>query len=78
MTDELTLIVVKQGRLASPADTLGEDDDAGLDSLAVVNVMLAIEENFNVEFPDDLLNRRSFATIGTLRRIVASLQSAYA
>ena len=66
MLDQLRQLVITHGRLA-PTEPLGDDDDlfaAGLDSLAVVNVMLAIEETFDVEFPDSLLNSALFRDAG--------------
>lgn len=62
--------------LAPRVDALGDDDDlfaAGLDSFGSVQLMLALEERFDVEFPDHLLNRRSFASIRVVRDTVASL-----
>ena len=43
-----------------------------------VQLMLALEERFDVEFPDTLLNRRSFSTIRIIRDTVASLATARA
>lgn len=48
-------------------DLLGEGDDlylAGMTSFASVNVMLALEDRFDVEFLDSMLNRTTFSTIG--------------
>ncbi|MDQ0447076.1 acyl carrier protein [Methylobacterium aerolatum] len=62
--------------MSNLVDTLGEDDDLfekGLDSFGSVQLMLALEERFNVEFPDSLLNRRSFSTIRIIRETVTSL-----
>jgi acyl carrier protein len=36
-------------------------------SLASVNVMLALEGEFAVEFPDQMLNRSMFTSISTIR-----------
>jgi acyl carrier protein len=49
------------------SDALGETDDlylAGMTSFASVNVMLALEDRFDVEFLDAMLNRTTFSTIG--------------
>lgn len=62
--------------LSPRVDALGEDDDlfaVGLCSFGSVQLMLALEERFDVEFPDHLLNRRSFASIRVVRETVASL-----
>jgi D-alanine--poly(phosphoribitol) ligase subunit 2 len=61
---------------AGKADKLSEDDslfDKGLDSFGSVQLMLALEERFNIEFPDDLLNRKSFSSIRAIREAVTSL-----
>lgn len=61
---------------ARRADQLSEDDslfDLGLDSFGSVQLMLALEERFNVEFPDDLLNRKSFSTIRSISEAVSTL-----
>ena len=79
MEDRLRDIIGKFGRLPVPVDSLKSDDDlyeAGLSSLASVNLMLAIEEEFDVEFPDHLLTRRSFQSISALTGVVSSLKSA--
>lgn len=50
-------------------DTLADDADlyaAGLTSHATVNLMLALEEAFDVEFPDSLLRRRTFSSVDAI------------
>lgn len=37
-----------------------------LDSMAVVSVIAAIEEQFGIEFPEDALDGATFDTVGTL------------
>ena len=49
---------------------------SGLSSFASVQVMLALEEKFDLEFPDNLLNRKSFQSIEAIERTVASLVDA--
>ncbi|MBV9784220.1 MAG: acyl carrier protein [Acidisphaera sp.] len=78
MEVDLRATLDRHGRLDVPAATLADDADlyaAGLDSLAIVNIMLAIEETFQVEFPDSLLSRQSFSSIASLERIIRQLQS---
>ncbi|MES3152079.1 acyl carrier protein [Sphingomonas faeni] len=77
MEEQLRKILGDVGGLAVPAAGLTSDQDlfeAGLTSFATVTVMLAIEEAFEVEFPDDLLNRATFRSLSSLRRVIASLQ----
>ena len=76
MQDEIREILAQSGRLAVPVDSLGDDADlfaAGLNSLAIVNVLMSIEERFDIELPDSLLSRRSFSSISTIKRVVADL-----
>ena len=71
-------ILAEYGRLATAVSELDEDTNlfaVGLDSVAIVNVLMALEERFDVELPDELLSRRSFSSIGTLEDIVSSLQA---
>jgi len=56
-------------KLSVSADALGIDDDlyaAGLTSHASVNVMLALEDAFDIEFPDRLLRKSTFASVGAI------------
>ena len=42
--------------------------DAGMTSHASVNLMLALENEFDVEFPDELLTRSVFSSIESIKR----------
>ena len=55
-------------------DGLAEDADlyaAGLNSHATVNLMLSLEEAFDIELPDRLLRRRTFASIKAISEALA-------
>jgi acyl carrier protein len=79
MDDPNTLIravLADHGRLSVDANALGETDDlheAGLSSHATVSVMVALEDALDIEFPDRMLNRRTFESISSLRDAVTSL-----
>lgn len=76
MQDQIRTILDEVGGLQKPAATLSGTDDlfnAGLTSFATVGVMLAIEEEFDVAFPDALLVRATFRTIDSLSAAVAGL-----
>jgi len=47
--------------------------DAGLTSHATVKVMLAIEDHFDFEFPDELLQRSVFDQIANITEAVVKL-----
>jgi len=61
---------------ADPGQLRAEDDlyAAGLSSLATVDLMLAIEDRFGIEFPEDRLNRRTFGSIAALSDAVLEAQ----
>jgi len=46
---------------------------AGLTSHASVNLMLAIEEAFGIEFPERMLRRRTFESIASIDAAVGEL-----
>jgi acyl carrier protein len=47
--------------------------DQGLDSLRTVSLLLALEDEFEVSFPDDLLAASTFTTAGGLWDALATL-----
>lgn len=69
-------ILKEHGRLAKDAETLADDADlyqAGMTSHASVNVMLALEGEFDVEFPDNMLKRSVFESIAAITTAVDEL-----
>lgn len=76
MDDMIREVLATHGRLAVAASTLDEDEDlyrAGLTSHASVNVMLALEDTYDVEFPDRLLRKQTFASITAIRAALVEL-----
>jgi acyl carrier protein len=47
--------------------------DAGLTSFASVQLMLALEDHYTVEFPERMLNRRTFSSIANIVGSVSEL-----
>lgn len=69
-------VLEANGRLPVSAMTLRDDDDLyqhGLTSHASVNIMLALENTFDVEFPDIMLRRDTFRSVATIRAALESL-----
>ena len=74
--DEIRRIVGAHGHLASDVSTLSDDHDlfrAGMTSHANVNVMIALEETFDIEFPEEMLRRSTFESIAAIRQAVSTL-----
>ena len=69
-------VLAQHARLSGDAASMDAQADlyqAGMTSHASVNVMLALEGEFDVEFPDEMLNRSVFASIQAICRAVASI-----
>ena len=78
MNDRIRLILAEHGRLSTDAATLDDHADlyqAGMTSHASVNVMLALEDAFDVEFPDRMLKRDVFESVDRIAAAVAELQA---
>lgn len=76
MSDNIRQIVQQHARLATPIDQVTDTSDlyqAGLTSHASVTLMLALEDAFNVEFPERMLRRRTFETIANIREAINEL-----
>ncbi|HTQ04321.1 MAG TPA: acyl carrier protein [Polyangiaceae bacterium] len=77
MLDEIRAILKEHGRITVDPATLADDADlylAGLTSHASVNVMLALEDKFEVEFPDRMLKRGIFGSIASIRAAIEELK----
>ena len=76
---EIRAVLRDHARLPVDAESLGTDADlfaAGMSSHASVNVMLALEDTFDVEFPDAMLKRSVFESISAIDAAVSELRSA--
>lgn len=66
------------GRLGRDVGLLENSADlyqAGMTSHASVNVMLALEGAFDVEFPDHMLKRNVFSSIASIRSALGDLMA---
>ena len=75
-TDRVREIVAAHTRLAVDVATLSDEDDlyrAGLTSHASVNLMLALEDAFDVEFPERMLRRQTFESISSIHEAIGEL-----
>jgi acyl carrier protein len=69
-------LIDEHGRLPAPAEALQEEQDlyeAGLTSFAAVQLMLGLEDSFDIEFPEQMLNRRSFSSIASIAACLSEL-----
>jgi acyl carrier protein len=78
LSHQIRTVLREHARLAVDIDTLGDDADlfrAGMSSHASVGVMLAVEDAFDVEFPDAMLRRGVFESVSSIAAAVAALQA---
>lgn len=76
MNEKIRKLLAKHGGLSVNVADLNDGADlyaAGLSSFASVQLMLALEEHFDIEFPDSLLNRKSFQSIEAIERSVNTI-----
>lgn len=79
MDIEIRKILAAHGRLAVDPEKVDRNADlyeAGLTSHASVTVMLALEDAFDLEFPDRLLTKPTFGSIASIADAVSELQAA--
>jgi acyl carrier protein len=78
MVTDVRDVLAQHARIAVNPSSLALDDDlyeAGMTSHASVNVMLALEDRFDLEFPDAMLTREAFASIRAIVAAVGMLQT---
>ena len=76
--EEIRRVVDAHGRLPVAAATVADDADlyeAGMTSHASVSVMLALEDAFDIEFPDEMLTREVFESIASMARAIEQLRA---
>lgn len=69
-------ILGEYGKLSADADAISETQDLyvlGLASHATVNVVMAIEDELDIEFPDESLTKSTFMTLQTLKATIRPL-----
>ena len=79
MKAKIRSLLERLGEFPATADALADGADlhaAGLSSYGTVELMVAIEEEFGVEFPDTLLTRATFGSIESVAAAVSSLVAA--
>lgn len=79
VTATIRTLLVQIGGIEADVMNLPASADlyaAGFASLAAADLMVALEDHFGVEFPERLLNRRTFSSIARIAAAVAELRSA--
>jgi acyl carrier protein len=77
MNEKIREILAAHARLPQDVGALADGDDlyqAGMTSHASVGVMLALEDAFDIEFPDRMLTRDAFESIAAIQAALTELQ----
>ena len=77
LTRRIRQVIGEHGHLPVDIATIDDETDlfqAGMTSHASVNVMLGLESEFDVEFPDAMLKRSVFESVGAIRSALEQLQ----
>ena len=77
LAPEIRRVLREHARLPVDVDTLGDQADlfrAGMSSHASVNVMLALEDTFDIEFPDSMLKRSVFESVAGIAAAIQQLR----
>jgi acyl carrier protein len=81
MRIEIRRVLRDHARLPVDVDSLRDDADLfqlGMTSHASVNVMLALEDAFDIEFPDQMLKRSVFESVDGIAGALQELATATA
>ena len=76
MQDQIRDVLAAHGRMAvDPREVDVEADlyNLGLTSHASVDVMLALEDAFDIEFPDEVLKKSTFESVRNIAQVIESL-----
>ena len=78
ISDRVRSVLTQHAKLTVDAATLADQDDlyaVGLSSFSTVQLMLALEEEFSIEIPDKMLNRRSFESVAAITGVVETVSN---
>jgi len=79
MDEKIRTVLSEHGRFPVDVASIGDDEDlfdAGMTSHASVNVMLALEEEFDLEFPEIMLRKSTFESVAAIRAALVELGAA--
>lgn len=76
MKERIRAVLDRIGMLPTPVAHVSDGQDlydAGLTSFGSVQLMLALEEEFDVEFPEKMLTRRTFSSVTAMDQALSEL-----
>jgi acyl carrier protein len=79
LKEQIRQVIKEHGQLSVDVGTLDDDADlyqAGMTSHASVNVMIALEDTFDVEFLDSMLKRSVFESVSSIATALEEVRAA--
>jgi acyl carrier protein len=79
MDDTIRTVLAEHGKLAVDVNSIDDSTDlfaSGMTSHASVNVMLALEDAFDIEFSESMLKKSTFESIAAIRAGVLEMTNA--
>jgi acyl carrier protein len=76
VNEQIRKVIREHGHLSVDIDSLDDSADlyqAGMTSHASVNVMIALEDTFDVEFLDSMLKRSVFESVSSIAAALAEV-----
>ena len=76
MQNQIREVLAAHGRMAVDPHEVDDKADLyelGLTSHASVDVMLALEDEFDIEFPEEVLKKSTFASVHNIAQVVEGL-----
>jgi acyl carrier protein len=77
MDETIRTVLAEHGKLAVDASAIDDQTDlfaSGMTSHASVNVMLALEDAFDIEFSEKMLKKSTFESIAAIRAGIVEMQ----
>ena len=77
MNDRIRDVIAGTAKLSVPVAGIGDTDSPhalGLTSLTTVLLMLALEDAFDVEFPDNLLSAQTFSSVASIAAALKTIR----
>lgn len=79
LIDEIRNLILQYAKLSCDAAAVADDADLfdlGMTSLTSVDLMLALENHFDVEFPTEMLRRATFRSMLAIEQSIRKLGAA--
>ncbi|MFT5468509.1 MAG: acyl carrier protein [Verrucomicrobiales bacterium] len=76
LTTKIEAIVRPHLKFLESEEALAPDmnlSQAGLDSMASINLILDLEDDLGISIPDDLLTENSFTSLANIRELIEGL-----